>query len=255
MNSKSKLNRVTRQALACGFVATSLLLGATGLQAAALWDNGVGANSGGTSGFCDGGPLTCGNNGSQSYTIFDNFTVGPSGWAVTGFDFTDYFVNGTLTSAYTASSGTSWSLWKGDPLGGGTLVASGTQLASLTNLGGCGIGCLKDEFSITLGSSILLTGGTYYLGTSNSLTAGARTERDFGSASGANYNTLPGWEQSQGSIVVGNPSTWTSTQSNVQTSNDTSFDIQGTLAPEPGTLAVMGIALAGLFAARRRRMA
>ena len=88
-----------------------LFMAAGAVQGASLWSNGTVISSP-TSTQCDG---TC---GGSTLTIFDNFTVGPSGWMVTGFDYSDFQINiFTNPSMY---SSTQWEIFKGDPLTGGT---------------------------------------------------------------------------------------------------------------------------------------
>jgi hypothetical protein len=217
------------------------------LQATVLWDNGVGSNAAtNTSVPCDSGPATCG--GNQSWVVFDNFTVGPQGWAVSGFDFTDFFVN-TAKSNYT---NTTWAIWKGDPLqAGSSLMASGTVKAStLTDIGTCANGYCMVQFQFTI-PSVLLSSGQYFLGTTNLLSNGGTTARALGSAAGAQYSQLLGWNRSDGTLANG---TFTLTgTSTPQAFTNSSFDIVGELVPEPSTWGLMTLAVAGLGILRRRR--
>lgn len=237
-------------------------------RADVLWSNGATQTGFSSDTRCDSGPNTCG--GLAPWTIFDNFSVPVSKpWSVTGFDFADFLVNGTNADYQS----TAWSIWNGDPLSGGKLVASGTATAVPTLLSGtCGNGntCLE-EFTVTLGSPVMLAGGaTYYLGTSNTISVvnnGETTTRAFA----AGGNTAPGgtgtssghWDQSNGSTsgVVG--SAWTAGTVNNHFPGDlginegaTSFDIFGTVTttavPEPGTMSLLGAVLCAAGLIRRR---
>jgi hypothetical protein len=243
-------------------VAVLMAMLAGGLQAGTLWDTGVGSLAGATtSGHCDSGPGTCTNSTNQAFTIFDNFTVGPTGWVVSGFEFTDFFIS-TNRSAYLNGGGTNWSIWSGDPTKtGSTVVASGNAMASLTDITGNSSNCVNNtnclvKFTITI-PSVLLASGQYYLGTTNLLTAGGRTDRAFGTSQAGNqYGMLSGWNQAQGTSdvpTVNSSSPYGTNTMNSPFAGDSSFDIQGTLAPEPGTWGLMTLAIAGIGILRRRK--
>jgi hypothetical protein len=258
----------------------AILLASGGLNAAALWTNGSFVTPADVSTYrCDS---VCGTNPAppNQWTIFDNFTVpsGPLGWAVSGFDYTDLLV-GTATTEY---SKTNWSLWKGDPLNGGTLVASSLTTPGtfgITPVGGASCpgtfnNCTVDMITVnfTGGSVVLAPGQTYYLGSSSVM--GSSSDVSF-RAFATGGNTAPGgvanglvkWEQSMGSTTGTIGSTWsvanqgnwpnyTSGQiNNPAAANEsaTMFDINGQLAPEPGTITLLGIALGGLCYLRRRK--
>lgn len=241
-----------------------MLLTVSGLQAGTLWNNGALT---GTATICDGGPGTCSNSSSTAWTIFDNFTVPTSsvlGWLVSSFDYTDQFAN-TPAADY---KDTSWSIWNGDPLSGGKLVASGLTLGSLTLLSGtCAtsgnpVSTCTNRITINLTTTVYLSpGATYYLGTSNVLaSSNDNTYRDM--ATGGNTTTgitnpIVNWEQSNGSTTGTVGSGWAAGSTNNDfTSGATSFDLYGVVgAPEPGTLTLLGITLAGLCFIRRRKAA
>lgn len=236
----------------------SMLAG--GLQAGTLlWDNGVGSFAGATTpGHCDSGPGTCTNGPGQAYTIFDNFSVGPTGWVVSSFEFTDFFIS-TNRSAYTNGGGTNWSIWNGDPTQTGSqVVASGNAMASLTDISGnsssCGTGNCLVKFTISI-PAVFLASGQYYLGTTNLLTSNGRTDRALGSSQAGNqYGVLAGWNQAQGtSDIPTGSSPYGANTANSPYAGDSSFDIQGSLVPEPGTWGLMTLAVAGLGVLRRRK--
>jgi PEP-CTERM motif-containing protein len=240
-----KLKRAFLRALglSCIFMTTGIL------QATTLWNNGtVSTNS--TNAQCDG---LCGTTSGPTYTVFDNFFVGAS--IVSGFDYSDFFIN-SPTSQYTS---TQWSIWRGDPLTGGTLVASGNTVASLSTPSCDPINskiCLV-QFTVT-GLSVKLDGGTYYLGTSSIETSGTTTMRALASGNGL----LTNFENSTGNLAPGNPtpvgSTWQTPPGSISQTyfgSDSAFDISGFATPEPGTLTLMGFAIAGLCLVIRRRSA
>ena len=255
----------TRTVVALGIGAWAVLLAASGLQAAALWNNGAANGSLSPDSRCDDGPNLCGNGGGRSWTVFDNFNV-PTGktWNVSSVDFTDLLTNGTTSDI----GQTTASIWNGDPLNGGILIATVTGTAGLANLGGtCGNNntCLEE---FTLSFPAVLTSGTYYFGATVALTAtnfGENTDRAFAAggntAPGGTANFLQRWELSNGT-PGGIGSTWTSGSVNFVfpgalgiSETATAFDINGTLAagtPEPGAMTLVSVGLAGLCFVHRR---
>ena len=225
--------------------AAAVLQGASVTPPPPLWSNGTVSQTIAGGNLCDG---ACGSQTGQVFTIFDNFTVTGPGWNVTGFDFSDFFVNNTQTSQY---STTQWSIWSGDPLHNGTLVTSGTAMAML-GTPNCNVGtpgaCLV--LMTVSGISVTLGAGTYWLGTGNVETGGATTYRALASGNG-----LPNFEQSNGHTTGVKGSNWIIGGTDATYfSADTAFDIIGTATPEPATLSLMGFAIAGLVLVARPRV-
>jgi hypothetical protein len=181
---------------------------------------------------------------------------------VTAIDFTDFLINVSAADI----GNTQWSIWSGNPLSGGKLVASGSSAASLSLVSGsCGSGntCIE-TFTVNVGTPVLFAAGnTYFLGTSNTLlpsNGGETLTRAFAAggntAPGGTANGLTEWEQSNGSTTGVPNSSWSAgTHDTIFFSGATAFDIQGVLAPEPGTMSLLFIALAGCLCWVRRRPA
>lgn len=272
MDTEIKLKWAFDRALKLGISASFVLLAVGGLQAAnVLWSNGAVSTGLSNDNRCDGGPNICTTTGTgPGWTIFDNFNIPASSkaWAVSGFDFTDFLVNGSPTDI----KSTTWSIWNGDPLSGGKLVGSGSATPSTSASGTCGVfsTCLVTfTVNFTGGSLFLASGNTYYLGSSNVIpvvNTNEATLRAFAAggntAPGGTANPLQKWEQSNGSTsgVVGSSWTLGGTDNSFPgtfgiAETATAFDINGVLAPEPTTLTLLGVALAGFCFLRRRRVA
>jgi hypothetical protein len=178
------------------------------------------------------------------------------GWVVNTLDFTDYLAN--APSGASVVKNTTWSIWSGDPLKPtSTLLAMGTVPRGNESIALNANGSYT--FTIT-GLNVVLSAGTqYYLGTTNSVSQDAGTVQATSSFR-ASASILPGqianWEQSNGSIntTLKTFDTTGAFNTSVATS-DTVFDIIGTVTPEPSTWALMGIAIAGFYLIRRRRIA
>ena len=255
---------VKTKALRIGLICVFIWIGVSGLQAASVtWSNGT-VNLTFPSDLqfdCGGCALT-----GAPYTAFDNFSVpaGPQSWQVSSFDFTDWFIHLSNKSDY---KDTRWSIWNGDPLTTGKLVASGLTLGTLTDVSGTcgGTSTCLEKVTVSGLNVTLASGNTYYLGVSNVLAAGGessgRAYASGGNAAGPG-TSLAHWEISDGSTtgVVG--SAWTAGAFNFNypavsgspQEQFTAFDIiADQVTPEPGTLTLLSVALAGFGYFHRRR--
>lgn len=206
----------------------AILMAAPGLHASLLWDNGtVGAST-----FrCDSGPGDC--SGSGTWTVYDDFNLTAPA-TVTGFTYNDY-VYGSIADYVS----TSWSIWQGDPLSGGTLEASATGVAANPVLENSGPAAGTYMFTVS-GLNVVLPSGTYFLGRTNVVTNSTFTDSAIASGNG-----LPGYEQSDGAAYK--------FYLNSTGNADTAFTIQGTTAtPEPTTLGLVGLTLLPLLFRRRK---
>jgi hypothetical protein len=239
-------------------VLAAAVIGTGGLQAATLWDNGFGFANADTTphGICDSNVGCAGG----ATTAFDSFTITNAQWKITAFRFTDFFINSPTSDPSASFTSTTWSLWNGDPLVSGKLIATGTATGAANVLGspvnanqGCsGQTCLVN-FNVSI-TPVVLTSGTYYVGFSNNLvnSNSIRTERAYSLVASGVSKTLENSQQTN-SLTVGQG--WLPTgcaTPNICTGQPSSFDVQGTLVPEPATWSLLLISAAGFRFLRRR---
>lgn len=191
-------------------------------EATTLWNNGAAfgpLNACNSSGPCSG---------ASGWTVYDDFILTDAA-IVTGFSFASIFTAGTAAD-YQA---TMWSLWSSDPFTAAGPVAQGTDVAVLSpNVASTTL------FTVT-GLNVTLGPGTYWLGVQNLLTGTAVT----GAAASAG-NGLPGYKQSD--ALVGGCCRY-----NIA-GNDAAFTVEGDPLPEPGTMRLLALGLAGLVLTRNR---
>jgi hypothetical protein len=242
------------------------LLSAGCLQADYIWQNNNPIN--GQGGFWDSNTnvaLT----GNLQWTAFDNFTTPTAGsglgWVINSLDFTDYLVHAPSGSADVTN--TTWSIWSGDPLkNAGTLVATGTasvvggneKILAASGAGPCSAATCAYTFTIS-GLNVVLSAGTqYYFGRTNSVTqdgSPGQPTSTFPALTSPLANQTANWETASGNINGKNFDVNGANTSIPVGTSDTQFDIIGTVTPEPSTWALMGIAIAGFYLIRRRRIA
>ena len=235
------------------------LLSAGSLHADFIWQNNNTINNPGPSNDSNTNP-SIGTN--LQWTLFDNFTTPAAAngvsWVATTLDFTDFVAHGVASDV----TKTTWSIWSGDPLkSSGTLVATGTGLPgvneSYASVGALGAGAYR--FTISGLNVMLSAGTTYYFGRSNSINQDGLVSG--GSTTTVGYLNAPlvgqtaSWETDTGSVNGATKNFDAQLIVAPVTNSDTVFDIQGGATPEPGTWALMGIAMAGFFLIRRRRIA
>ena len=208
-----------------------------------LWYNGDfdqrnGGNVGGFAGF--------------DSRIYDDFNVDGAGW-----DISTVFIHVISSIPQSDIQTFSWEIRSGvGPGTGGTLLFSGVDApATVTTTGNNGFGRPEYDVRVSGLTGVILAPGTYWLGgkvggagSSNdmfvSTTSGANS---IGSPGGNNGNSF--WDSTSFGI------SWQDTQQSLFGAGtwDLSMGVEGTAVPEPGTFVAIGLGLAALVAARRRK--
>jgi len=206
-----------------------------GAEAAPLWYNG---DFDGFSGLANGLPGGWGDAGAMT---FDDFIVpaGP-GWTVTDVWSNNGMHDPDITTAR-------WEIRSGMSSGnGGILEAGGDSTVTQTDLG---ISTFSDRSLYTIavsGLNVALSPGTYWLAvtpyfTGNSYVATTSGANAIGNPAGNNENNF--FHAPDGGI----------TYYYEYVDYDYSLGVGGSVIPEPATLCLFGLGLAGLTARRRRR--
>ncbi len=184
--------------------------------------------------------------------MYDDFNVGGPGWAVSGVFFN------VLNAGGGDFNGMNWEIRSGVSTGnGGTVVASGSAVPTVTLTGGSGFGFT--EYKVHVGGlSVNLAPGTYWLGGGVTTVSGSNAQY-MSTTSGTNaIGTPPGNN--------GN-SFWNSTTFGANflpTSDaglfgagtwDIGMGVEASPVPEPASMIALGTGIAALVARRRRKIA
>jgi hypothetical protein len=190
--------------------------------------------------------------GAVQNTMADDFTVGGGGWNITRITIFSYQTGSTTTPTHT---GLFLKIWNSNPLGQttalggvyGDLATNEMDSVSFTNIYRVQETTLTDTnrpiMALVADVNINLAPGQHWLGfnMTGSLASGPWTPPNSPTGTGGDAMQAIG---SAGAFAIA---------ANGTTTGHASFIIEGTVVPEPGTFIAIGIGLAGLALARRRK--
>jgi hypothetical protein len=207
------------------------------------------------------GSTSFGAGGTGAIRLADNFTVSGAGWTISSFQFFGYLTNATTPGA----TALTLRIWNGTPGAAGSSIIFGDATTNVLTSTGWAVGpggaaiyrtdttdtanTARRVQQLTANINLTLGAGTYwvdfnYTGVSFTPYLSSPTSRPGGNA--VQFGTTGAWAP----LVDGAPA------DNIGA--DLPFVIQGTVVPEPGSVALMLLGGAGLafgaIRARRRRL-